>query len=357
MKNHNIIVVKVGTNTLIDANNHIRHEVIRNILAAASQVSKTDKRVVVVTSGATKLGRIIGQDQTLSTAIAASLGQPVLFASYAQEAEVIGITLAEFLITRPTLVRREQFLRLQNTFEELFAKQVVPVVNENDALTAGTDWSFGDNDSLAAALAIAFKAEQLIILSHIEGLFDSDPDKNPNARLIEQVDDINSELLKVSATAVSTGGRGGMLSKLKAARICTAIGIKTRVVNGLVLENLARVLQGEQVGTTFIPRAAEHILSNRERWLLAAKNSDGSVEIDNGAVTALKSGKSLLAVGVRRVYGQFETKEIIEVVDEQRRGIAFGIVDYAKSEIENMLSLQGTAGKQLIHANNMIVLK
>ena len=351
------VIVKVGTNTLVDEAGGVRKGVVRDILTSIQDAAGRGISIVLVTSGAVRLGSISTGDVNLNRSTAASIGEPILFRHYASEAEKLHILLAEFLLTRSSLVQRQEFSGLQKTFEDLFARGIIPVVNENDALVADIGGSFGDNDSLASALAIALHAEELVIVSHIDGLFDRDPAKEHGAKLIGIVNDVNNELFKFSSRGVSTGGRGGVLSKLKAARLCTAVGIKTCIVNGLVSGNLARILSGEAVGTTFTPRPFTKALTARDRWLLAAKNSAGSLLIDDGAVSALRNSKSLLAVGVRGVYGEFQAKEIIEVVDGMRRGIAFGIVDYSREEIEAMLREGTTSGKQLIHANNMIVLE
>jgi glutamate 5-kinase len=302
-----------------------------------------------------RLGRArLGEDA--SPTVAASVGQAALFDAYLKEAGKADLVLANFLLARPYLATREYFLNLQNTFNALLDQGILPVVNENDALVARTNWSFGDNDSLAAALAIALKAGRLIILSHVDGLFDADPTKSQDAQLIPSVKDVNAELLKYCSPEASAGGRGGMLSKLKAARLATAVGVAAQIINGLQSGNLAKALNNEGIGTTFLPRRTERTISNRDRWLLAAKNSAGSIEIDDGAVAALKKGKSLLAVGAKRVNGQFGKKEIVEVVDSEHQGVAFGIADYESGEIEEMLRSGLTKDIQLIHTDNMIAL-
>jgi glutamate 5-kinase len=354
MKN-DLTIVKVGSNTIIDDNGNIRLEIVRDIVTSLQNVIKNGGRVVLVTSGAVRLGRVALGKDTPAT-VAASVGQTHLFAAYYQEAEKINLKLAEFLLTRPYIVTRSYFLNLQETFNSLLDQGILPIVNENDALVVHTEWSFGDNDSLSAALAISLKAKRLIILSHIEGLFDSDPSKDSNAKLIKTVQDVNNELLKHCSPDISAGGRGGMLSKLKAARLATAVGIKTQIISGLTAGNLTKALNNEEIGTTFLPRKSNDIISNRERWLLAAKNSAGSIEIDAGAVTALKNGKSLLAVGVKKVNGQFNKKEIVEIVDTKHQGIAFGIADYSSSEIEEMLSTKNLKDIQLMHTDNLIII-
>ncbi len=353
---NNITIVKVGSNTIVDENGIIRIEIIRDILESLQNIIKNGGRVVLITSGAVRLGRVALGSETLAT-VAASVGQTYLFAAYYQEAEKMKLKLAEFLLTRPYIITREYFLNLQATFNSLLDQGILPIVNENDALVAHTDWSFGDNDSLAAALAISLKAKRLVILSHIEGLFDADPNKDSNAKLIRTVRDINSELLKHCSSETSAGGRGGMLSKLKVARLVTAVGIETQIISGLTKGNLLKALHGEEIGTVFLPRKSNENISNRDRWLLAAKNSAGSIEIDEGAVVALKNGKSLLAVGVKNVNGQFNKKEIVEIVDTGRQGVAFGIVDYSSIEIKDMLQTNNLKDIQLMHTDNLITIQ
>lgn len=351
-----ITIVKVGSNTIVDENGEVRIEIVHDILENLHDIIQNGGRVVLVTSGAVRLGRVLlGKDA--SATVAASVGQTHLFSAYYKEAEKIKLKLAQFLLTRPYIVTREYFLNLQTTFNSLLDQGILPIVNENDALVAHTEWSFGDNDSLAAALAISLKAKRLVILSHIEGLFDSDPTKNNNAKLISKVVDVNSELLKHASSEASSGGRGGMISKLKAARLVTAVGIETQIVSGLVQGNLSKALNREEIGTIFFPRKSNDNISNRDRWLLAAKNSAGSIEIDEGAVTALKKGKSLLAVGVKNVYGQFNKKEIVEIVDIKHQGVAFGIVDYSSTEIKELLRINNLKDVQLMHTDNMVTIQ
>ena len=348
-----ITVVKVGSNTIVDDHGVIRNEVIHDIIATLGNVISKGGRAILVTSGAVRLGRVsLGQD--VSAAVAASVGQTVLFDAYLREANKTNLVLAQFLLTRPYIVTREHFLNLQSTINSLLDKKIIPVVNENDALVAHTDWSFGDNDSLAATLAISLKAQRLIIVSHIEGLYNADPTSDSDAKLISTVRDVNAELLKYCSPGASSGGRGGMLSKLKAARIATAVGIEVRIISGLESGNLSKALDNKDVGTIFLPRKSESTISNRDRWLLAAKNSAGSIEIDPGAVEALKNGKSLLAVGVKKVNGQFEKKEIIEIVDSEKQGVAFGIVDYSSNEIAEMMRTNNVRDVRLMHTDNMI---
>jgi len=264
--------------------------------------------------------------------------------------------LGEILLARPHLLKREQFLKLQQTLDRFFNDKIIPLVNENDALVAGTEWTFGDNDSLATALAISLKAQKLIILSHVNGFYQGDPENNSENKVIPEVADVNRELMEYCGKAVSVGGRGGMVSKLKSIRICTAVGIEAMIINGLETANLELALAGQKVGTLFKARKFSGKISNRQRWLLAAKNSAGSLEVDDGAAAALRAGKSLLAVGVKKVYGTFKSGEIIELIDFQKEGIAFGIVDFSSDQVEDFLKSGSQHGKQLMHTDNIMIL-
>lgn len=354
--NH-IYIVKIGSNTLVDDHGGLRREVIRNLLGTAHWLLDRGDKIMIVTSGAGKLGRGMMSDRQLPTNVITGVGQMGLCKSYQEEAQDLNVVLAELLISRPHILRRTQFLQLQKTVDSFFKNNIIPLVNENDALVAGTDWSFGDNDSLASALSIAFRAHKLIILSHVDGLYEDDPEKNQRARLIEEVIDVNKQLLKYCSVNVSSGGRGGMISKLKAIRICTAVGIEAQIINGLKTDNLRLALENGKVGTVFRPRSVVKNINNRQRWLLAAKNSAGSIEVDEGAAKALLSGKSLLAVGIKKVYGQFESDEIIEIMDKNKEGIALGVIDYDDNQIRTMLEKSDLYNKQLMHADNILLIK
>ena len=348
----------MGTNTLInDDGGAVRDEVITEILESAKKIMADGNYALIVTSGAARLGRRILNDKTVSRKIAASVGQPVLFNHYKKKSEELGILTAEILLTKPYIAKREQFLNLQATFTEMFERGILPVVNENDVLVSGSSWSFDGNDPLACDLAISLGAKKLILISNINGLYDSDPTKNADAKFIPEVENITDDFLKYCGEDIAENSTGGMLSKLKVARIASVVGIETHIINGLIPGNLYKTIAGEPTGTTFKARKVEDTISNRDRWILVAKNSAGSIEIDDGAVEALQSGKSLLAVGVKRIYGEFEAKEIIEIIDKNSHGVAFGIIDFSHSEIDAMLQSSDNHDNQLVHSDNMFLLK
>mgnify|MGYP001593683253 CR=1 FL=1 len=350
-----IIVLKIGTKTLIDDQGQIRKKVIRSILALADRRIKLGEKILIVTSGAVATGRKFLGRLDAERSIAAGVGQPQLMRAYLEEAKNLGLHILEIIISRPHLVERQQFLTLQEKINSIFSyANIIPVVNENDFLVTEGPWSFGDNDSLAAALAIAFKAKKLIIASHVGGLYTADPNRDSDAKLIGTVENVSAELMRCCSGDASLEGRGGMISKLKTARLCSAVGLTTQIVNGTDRAELERAFNNEPAGTIILPRQNIGSLKNRERWILSAKTSAGSLEIDDGAAAALRRGKSLLAVGVKKIYGSFAAGEIVEIINKKKEGLAFGVADIGSKELDNILKKE-TKGVQVMHADNLMV--
>jgi glutamate 5-kinase len=355
MSDSKLTIIKIGTNALVDADGRIRGGVIAEIMQTAKRAQTNGEHVLVVTSGAVRVGRIVLGDKTVPKKIAAGVGHPVVFEEYKKIAATENISVAELLLTRSYLIRRDLFAPLKETLNDFFTRGIVPIVNENDVLVHGTDLAFDGNDSLAQALAVSLEAKKIIIISDVAGLYDSDPSE-PGAKLIPEVDNITDQFIAYCSKTVSGNSTGGMLSKLKSIRICTAVGIDAVIVTGLTEGNILKAYNGEAVGTLFHGRTRKNKVTSRERWLLAARNSTGSIVVDPGAVEAMTTGASLLAVGVKKVYGSFNEKEVIEIVDQKNRGVAFGIVDLSGAEIEEMLRTKDTHKKMLVHANNLFLL-
>ena len=356
MVTHESIVLKIGTHTLLDQEDNLRESVIEAFFVAIKEAKKKNTHILLVTSGAVGLGRtLMATSASLPRAIAGSVGQAYLMSRYVVAAQKCGIVIGQLLLSRPHVLERAHFLRLQTLVGQMCDAGITPIINENDAMTAETDWSFGDNDSLAAILAVSFGARELILATHVDGLYTSDPLRDQSAQLITEIRDVNRELMKYCSASASEHGRGGMISKLTAARICTNVGVATRIVNGTDSGTILGAIAGASVGTYCQPRTRTRALSNRERWIVAAKSSAASIEVDDGAVKALRQGKSLLAVGIKKLYGEFAAGESVEVVDKQQEGVAFGIVDVGT---EQMLGrpFQVQHGVQVIHADNCIVL-
>jgi len=345
-----ITIIKIGSNVLVDEQGRVRSEVVENILSAVNDRIKQGEKILLVSSGAVAIGS--AGNEKLNKKLAAGIGQMYLMSSYLQAAQKLNLQVSEILLSLPHLVEREQFLQLQESIQDAFANKIIPIVNENDTLVYGTDWGFPDNDTLASSLAIAFGADRLLILSHVSGLYTANPLEDSSAKLISEVIDVNAPLMEYCTKDKSEQGRGGMVTKLKAARLCTAIGIKTQIVNGLEKETINKALNGEQVGTVFLPRSLPVNIKNRQRWILAAHSSAASIVVDEGAVTALQAGKSLLAVGIKKIYGQFNQGEIVELMNSQQEGIAFGVVDIDSKKLDNYKEQKGV---QVMHTDNIMV--
>lgn len=348
--NDDLIVIKIGSNVLVDETYSLRMSLLENILHTIGEHNKHGKKIVLVTSGAVALGKKFFTNKILDKKLAAGIGQAKLMSGYTTLAEQLDLTVSELLLSRPHLVKRSHFAALQESINNAFVNNIIPIINENDALVYGSDWSFGDNDSLSASLAVAFKADKLLILSHIDGLYTSDPSQNTDAELLNVVKDVNVEMMKFCSIVTSSNGRGGMVSKLKAARICTALGIEVQIINAFKEDILNKALQGNNVGTTFLPRKLQTV-KEKERWLIASKSSSASIGIDDGAVQALSEGKSLLAVGIRSVCGKFDIDELVEVVDKDGVSVAIGKVDV---DYKSVIHCEGKKGLQVMHADNIM---
>lgn len=352
--NNKLTVIKIGSKVLVGENGQLHISLLEQILLLIGGRVKQGEKIVLITSGAVALGKTFFEKKKLDKKLAAGMGQMELMAYYFWAAKKIGVSVSELLLSRPHLLQRQHFLQLQTSIESAFENGIIPVVNENDALVYGTSWSFGDNDSLAASLAIAFSADKLLILSHVDGLYQVDPIINKQSVLINRVDNVNAELMRLCSKNTSASGRGGMISKLKAARLCTAVGIETQIINGLKIDQLGDALQEKSVGTIFSARSQKKIVSNRGRWILAARNSAASIEIDSGALFALKKGKSLLAVGITNIFGSFEKGELVEVINEDKEGVAIGLVDVDSKKLEK-IKFKLQKGVQVVHADNLMV--
>jgi len=354
-------VVKLGSSITADAAGDLRMEVLDRI---CEEVARCE-RAVVVTSGAIARGvRVLGLP-VRPTAIAdlqaaSAIGQGKLFPVYDELLRRRGRQAAQVLLTFHDLRERTSYLNARQTLRRLVEWNVVPVVNENDT-TATDEISFGDNDFLAAQVAVLLGAERLVLLTDTDGLYTANPAKDPGARFVEEVSDfaVLGELAIGSDT--SPLGSGGMRSKVVAAEMATAAGIPTTICNGLRAGALGRVLAGEREGTRFLPQAAR--TSSFKLWLKYAKPSQGRLVVDAGAARALREGgTSLLPVGITEVHGGFEAGDAVEVVTDGAV-IGKGIVNFSADELRRVRGrrgpevreLLGTAGEEAVHRDYFVL--
>ena len=344
------VIVKLGSAIVADDEGALRTEVLGRICEAVAQRRKQGDEIVLVTSGAIATGvRVLGLparptavDELQATS---AVGQGRLYPVYDELLGARGVSSAQVLLTFFDLTERLNYLNARQTLGKLLEWGVVPVVNENDT-TAPDEISFGDNDFLAAQVAILVGAQRLVILTNTDGLYSADPAVDPAAKLIPQVDDVTglSELDITQRT--SAHGSGGMRSKVTAADMATAAGIETTICNGSRDGVLARVLAGEREGTQFAPRATHY--SSFKLWLKYAKPPRGTIVIDAGAAHALRAeGTSLLPVGVTGVSGEFDVGDAVEI-REAKGAVAKGIASYSAAELRQAKGLKSAAVRELL---------
>ena len=354
-------VVKVGTSLLRGTAERGTAAVITDLAATMARAQRRGERLALVTSGAVGLGcHALGLERrpTAMEAIqaAAAIGQGQLMALYQDAFALRGLSVAQVLLTRGDLASRRRYQNACNTLEQLLSWGVVPVINENDTL-ATDELRFGDNDTLSALVAVAVAADELILLTDVDRLYSGDPRQDPSARPIAEVRDL-AELNRLAGVASGGGqwGTGGMTTKLAAARIATASGIRVRLADGrdpAVLETLL-VPQGDDAtlpGTVFQPAATP--LPSRKGWLAHALVPRGSLRVDAGAEQALRlRGASLLAVGISAVEGQFARHDAVRLLAADGRELGQGISRLGSDELRPLL---GQSGVAVVHRDELVL--
>jgi glutamate 5-kinase len=294
---------------------------------------------------------------------AAAIGQMGLIRAYEDAFACRGLHTAQVLLTRDDLANRERYLNARSTLRTLLALGVIPVVNENDTV-ATDELRFGDNDTLAALVANLIEAELLILLTDQEGLFEADPRFNPDAQLIDQMRVDDNRLDSIAGGSASGLGTGGMVTKVRAERLAARSGCATVIAPGRSSDSLARIESAAQVGTLLTP--VQEPDAARKQWLAGHLTVTGRLQLDDGAVRALREfGRSLLAVGVTAVQGQFKRGEVVACIDANGREVARGLINY---DVQHMLRIKGQPSsafeailgfvddKEVIHRDNLVLL-
>jgi glutamate 5-kinase len=354
------VVVKLGSSVVADGDGEPRLEVLTHVCDALADVHREGGEAIVVTSGAIARGmRVMNLPQRPSTIgelqAASAVGQGKLYRIYDELLRDRGVTSAQVLLTFFDMSARTHYLNARQTLTTLLEWRVLPVINENDT-TATDEISFGDNDFLAAQVAVLVAAEELILLTDTDGLFTADPRLYPDARIVSEVSDFAAlEDLEIGHTT-SPLGSGGMRSKVVAADMATAAGIATVICNGLRAEVLSAALAGDEgarVGTYFPAREARY--SSFKLWLKYAKPSRGTLLIDAGAVRAVREGSaSLLPVGVVEVLGDFDAGDAVDIAEgpsadaAQGRTLAKGICNYSAQELRQVLGMKSQAVREIL---------
>jgi glutamate 5-kinase len=346
-----VAVVKLGSSIVAEESGELRLSIVARICEEVAALHREGVELVVVTSGAIARGMHLLEMGARPAAIqdlqaASAVGQGRLYRTYDELLRERGIQSAQVLLTFFDMSARTHYLNARRTLRKLLEWRIVPVINENDTTTTD-EISFGDNDFLAAQVAVLVNADLLVLLTDTEGLYTADPRLAPEARLVESVLDPEELGGLQIGHAPSPLGSGGMRSKVVAAEMASAAGIATVIGSGLTAGVLARAWAGEQAGTRFAPQPVRQ--SSFKLWLKYAKPSHGTVVVDDGAARALREGgTSLLPVGIVRVEGAFDAGDAVDVRDGRAGAIGKGICNYSAAELRQVIGLKSAQVREVL---------
>ncbi|WP_321528918.1 glutamate 5-kinase [Sedimenticola selenatireducens] len=360
-------VVKIGSALLTADGKGLAREALSGWVEQMSSWVLAGNELILVSSGAvaegmSRMGWTARPTTLHELQAAAAIGQMGLVRAYETCFQKHGLHTAQVLLTHDDLTNRKRYLNARSTLRTLIRLGVVPVVNENDTV-ANQELRFGDNDTLAALVANLVEADLLVLLTDQQGLYDCDPRYNPEAVLIDESRVDDPMLDQVAGGSSGLLGQGGMVTKVRAARLAARSGTATIIAPGVGDKVLTRIAAGEPVGTLLLP--VQEAEAARKRWLAGHLQVRGRLVVDAGAVRVLReSGRSLLAVGVKQVIGKFSRGEMVVCVDEQGREIARGLVNYNSTESDRIKGvasgrIQEILGyvdeEELIHRDNLVL--
>ncbi len=364
------LVVKIGTSSLTQPETGLLAlSTIATLAETLCNLRRQGHQVILVSSGAVGVGcarlGLTERPRTMALKQAvAAVGQGRLMRVYDDFFTTLQQPIAQVLLTRSDLVQRSRYVNVYNTFQELLRLGVIPVVNENDTV-AVEELKFGDNDTLSALVASLVEADWLFLLTDVDRLYSADPRSVPDAQPIPLVS--RGSLfpqLPVQLGSGSQWGTGGMVTKIAAARIATAAGVRTVITEGRFPHNIEKILQGEPLGTHFEPQPQPS--RARKRWIAHGLIPVGKLYLDQGAVEAIcQGGKSLLAAGITAVEGEFDPAEAVQLCDHNRAEIARGLVNYSSAELRQIRGRQsheirailGYAGAEtVVHRDNLVLI-
>ena len=360
------VVIKVGSALLVDgATGRLNRSWLETLIEDIVRLRRAGKQVVLVSSGAIALGRRHlglpkGPLRLEESQAAAAVGQIRLAHAYKELLEDREIPVAQVLLTLEDSEQRRRYLNARATLSELLARGAVPVINENDTV-ATAEIRYGDNDRLAARVAQMISADCLLLLSDIDGLYTADPNRDPAAQFIPVVRAITPEIEAMAGGSASEVGRGGMTTKVMAARIAVAAGVHMCISAGAHRHPVRRIEQGA-LCTWFVP--SETPVAARKQWIAGTLRPAGSLVIDDGARRALKQGKSLLPAGVTGLSGRFDRGDTVSLVAADGREVGRGIAAYSDqdaariigrrtADIEGILGFRGR--DEIVHRDDMVL--
>jgi glutamate 5-kinase len=362
------IVVKLGTSVLTGGSQRLDRAGMVEVARQCARLHGQGCDVIIVTSGAIAAGRESLGHPVLPPTVAtkqmlAAVGQSRLMRVWEGLFEIYGLIVGQMLLTRADVAERDRFLNARDALQALLEHRIVPIVNENDAV-ATTEIKVGDNDNLAALVAVLAEADCLLLLTDLEGLYTADPHTHPDARLIPEVRNIDSTLAAVAGGSVSGLGTGGMATKLEAAETARRAGADVVIAGGRSTDVILRVAAGEAIGTHF--PAVDTPTESRKRWIFGSARPQGRVTVDEGAAIALRDkGGSLLPAGITNVEGQFERGDTVLILDPAGGALARGIARYDAPDLRRIAGCHSaeiadrlgyTSGPVAVHRNDMLLL-
>jgi glutamate 5-kinase len=355
------VVVKLGSNLFFDADGNLALDRIRELIDDVATERANGRQIIIVSSGAVALGSSALKMRPHSAMLVqkqafAAVGQSRLMNLYEQAFSKHSMVTAQILLTEEDFSSRKRYLNLRNTLMTLLEMEVIPIINENDSVATGElevndrNASFSDNDKLSALVMSKLEAQMLILLSDVEGLFTENPRENPQAKLIEEVCAVTPEIERLAGRK-SARGRGGMATKLEAARIAMNSGGMAVIANGQKPGVLRRILAGEIEGTLFA--GSSEALSGKRRWIAFASAVTGRVHINEGALDAIsRRNASLLSAGVTRIENVFDKGDVVAIIGPGGQEVARGIVNYSSEDAKKLAGKHSDEIERLVSVRN-----
>ena len=365
---HKRIVIKLGTSVLTGGSPRLNQSQMVEIARQCALLRRDGYEILLCSSGAIAAGREkLGFPKLAPTVphkqMLAAVGQSQLMRTWEALFSIYDIHIGQVLLTRADVESRDRYLNARDTLRALLKHGILPILNENDAV-ATDEIKVGDNDNLSALAATLCEADLLILLTDIAGLYNANPNDDPNAELIEEVATITPAIKALAGGSVSGLGTGGMATKLQAAEIAQRIGCTVVIAAGREKDILLRLLAGERIGTRFLPASSP--LEQRKRWILAGPRPHAAIVVDQGAEAALRfDGKSLLASGIRSVEGSFRRGDAVHLCIGTQPPFARGISRYDSEQLHKIAGMRSEAiasvlghdyGATVIHRNDLILL-
>lgn len=370
LRNIKNLIIKIGSSSLCDEKGNINKEKILNLIQQIAYIKRKGINITLVSSGAINAGvhimNLAERPQTIPQKQAlAAIGQASLMQIYEELFSLFNLKCAQILLNHDDFDDRKRLMNFNNAMQALIDYDVVPIINENDTL-AVEEIKVGDNDTLASLVVPAVNADMVILVSDINGLYDDNPHTNKNAKLIKDVNEITKEIEGMAKDASSKVGTGGMITKIKAAKVCNDFGCDMAIVNGNQQNILVDLMEGKDVGTYF-SGAAGRTLNSRQHWIMYRSMPKGSIVVDDGARLALiNNHTSLLPKGIIDVKGNFLISQIVDIIDRNDILLARGMVNYSSDEIKLIKGLNTSEIKnvlhykdydEVVHANNLVLVE